>query len=271
MPRRAREVGNSGYYHIMMRGNGRAILFESNDDRRLFLRLLSSRLDERFSVIAWCLMSNHVHILISDPDNRKSTELKWVLSMYAQHYNESTGHVGHVFQDRFLSKPIETERYLMTAVRYIHSNPEAEGICAQEDYEWSSYHEYANGCPGIVSNLGLLYEMIGGKTRFLDFSKQTALDYSIIPQKRAILTEENARQIAEEELGTSNIQLIGVLSLQLRNEFLYRLRDRGISIRQAERITGLGRGLIDHVYRNADSKRIEGNLLQMIRDVSSAS
>lgn len=132
-PRRRSETG---VYHVVVRGNGRQVLFYDDADRQAFLAMLARRTsDAGMSIWAWCLMSNHVHMLLEDQLNELSHAMQMLLTGYARYFNDKTGHVGHVFQQRFFSEPIESDRYLMAAVRYVHINPEKDGIEAASTFD----------------------------------------------------------------------------------------------------------------------------------------
>lgn len=106
-PRRRSETG---VYHVVVRGNGRQVLFYDDADRQAFLAMLARRTsDVGMSIWAWCLMSNHVHMLLEDQRNELSHAMQLLLTGYARYFNDKTGHVGHVFQQRFFSEPIESE------------------------------------------------------------------------------------------------------------------------------------------------------------------
>ena len=124
MARGPRAISNSGYYHVMLRGAGRQLLFENDLDRRTFLCYLTEAIaGTKTSLIAWCLMDNHVHLLLCDPQNSLAGLMHSVSTRFALYFNGRSGHVGPVFQGRFKSKAIETNEYLLQAVRYIHDNP----------------------------------------------------------------------------------------------------------------------------------------------------
>lgn len=116
MPRVARAKSSSGYYHVMARGSGGQLLFECGEDYAVFLESLGSCADEHsVSLIAYCLMPNHVHLLVRDGDDELGEMMRSLLSGYAQSYNKRTGHVGHVFQQRFKSCPVESDEYLSSS------------------------------------------------------------------------------------------------------------------------------------------------------------
>ena len=114
--RAARRVSESGYYHVILRGDGKRRIFEDDDDRREFLKLLSEQVVSRgVDIVAWCLMDNHVHLVVQDSSSCLSIAIGSLAMRYAQRFNMRTGHVGHVFQERFKSSPIESDAYLLEA------------------------------------------------------------------------------------------------------------------------------------------------------------
>ena len=133
--RSTRAVSESGYYHVVLRGNGKQLIFEDESDRQAFLEKVASLFAERnIAVIAWCLMGNHVHLLVRDEGMRLSEAMHALTTWYAQRFNRKSGHAGHVFQGRFASFPIDDDSYLLEAVRYIHDNPAKVGICPANEY-----------------------------------------------------------------------------------------------------------------------------------------
>lgn len=145
MPRKPRSKSPTGYFHVTLRGNGGQLLFDDAEDRIALLQILDAILPKHnIELIAWCLMGNHIHLLIDDPDDRKSDAMHAIAVSYAGRYNARTGHIGHVFQERFWDSPIKSEEYLLEAIRYIHLNPQKAGLAA--------YHEYPMEQPSRVPN-----------------------------------------------------------------------------------------------------------------------
>ncbi|HWP96576.1 MAG TPA: transposase [Syntrophomonadaceae bacterium] len=144
MGRMQRVYGNTGCYHIMLRGNRRKKIFHDYKDREKFLTILADNKDKvRFSIYSFCLMDNHIHMVIRDQNNTISKIMRGIATSYAMFFNYKYGWVGHVFQDRFKSEPIEDDRYLLGVIRYIHGNPVKAGIVHRpEQYFWSSYRFY---------------------------------------------------------------------------------------------------------------------------------
>lgn len=240
--RTRRNASETGFYHVTARGNGRQLLFESDDDRRKFLALLERARDDcSITFLAWCLMDNHIHLLLRAEVDDLSKAMLCVCGGYASYFNERTGHVGHVFQGRFHSEPIEKESHLLEAMRYIHANPEDMQVGLSRTYQWSSYQEYLGGGSGLVDT-SLVLGLFGDVEQFESFH---AGKLTTVPSyMRRRLTSEEARAIADETLGVGVAVILKSYPKPQRDEALRALRAAGLSVRQIERITGIGRGTI---------------------------
>ena len=106
--------------HIIVRGIGKQILFEDDSDRRTYLSFLKKyRGETEITIFAYCLMENHVHLLIQDRNGAAPLFMKKMGVSYAQYYNRKYDRIGHLFQDRYKSERIEDDAYLLTVFRYI--------------------------------------------------------------------------------------------------------------------------------------------------------
>ena len=243
MPRVSRQLAKSGYYHVMIRGAGRQLLFDCDSDRVEFLSILKKGLS-KYSVelVAWCLMDNHVHLLLHIAGEELALFMHYVETCYAVRFNARTGRVGPVFQGRFKSKAIEDDSYLLAAVRYIHNNPLELGV-GREEYRWSSYFEYLNG-PSITST-ELVLGMLGGVPAFKEFSGKGSDGYS--PRFNVRLTRAEIASAVSDVLGGIDPGDVKALPVQKRDELIAQLSRAGLSARQIERETGVGRGVISRV------------------------
>ena len=144
MPRQIREKGEFGIYHIIQRGNERKNLFNGDDDKTRFLDTLQKMKKKyNFKIYAYCLMDNHVHLIIDDNGNDISKIIKSINISYAYYFNKIYRRCGHLFQDRFKSELIDNNSYLLEVSRYIHNNPVKAGMVKEpSDYKWSSYNIY---------------------------------------------------------------------------------------------------------------------------------
>ena len=242
MGRQPRQRSEFGVYHVIIRGNGKQILFESDADRSFFLtRLQKAFTESNISLLAWCLMGNHVHLLLDDPTASLSNAMHSLGTTYARYFNEKTGHVGSVFQGRFTSIPISSDRQLLQAVRYIHENPAKAGMGTVEAYQWSSFQEYLHGARYISD--AMVLDLIGGRECFAAFS----LDESIGPYYARMgkrIPDEEAREAAVYVLDGIEPSVLMTLSKSERDQSIRKLRDAGLSVRQIERLTGIGRYVI---------------------------
>lgn len=182
MPRSARELSSTGIYHVMVRGiNKQDIFLEQEDYRRYLGSLAVVRARSGCSVHGYCLLNNHVHLLLQVGDEGVGQVMQRLGTSYARWYNDKYGRVGHLFQDRFLSEPVEDDSYLLTVLRYIHRNPEKAGLASSSaDYPWSSFRAYIGDrpCADGVTDTALVLGIIGGTAQFLKFSQAEAYDTS---------------------------------------------------------------------------------------------
>jgi len=152
MPRYPRKKSESGIYHIMVRGINRQNIFEDEEDKlRLLTTLERYRNEQICEVYGYCLMDNHIHLIIKETGDTISTIIKKVSGSYVYWYNNKYDRTGHLFQERYKSEVVETEGSLLRVLRYIHQNPLKAGIVKEiADYKWSSYSEYVDK-PRIVN------------------------------------------------------------------------------------------------------------------------
>ena len=144
MPRMARIVVPNYPHHITQRGNRRQRTFFSDDDYLTYLRLLKNAVTKAgVSVWAYCLMPNHVHlVLVPQQKDSLSKLFKDAHLKYTRHINSREGWQGHLWQERFHSFVMD-EHHLLAAVRYIELNPVRAQLCKQpEDWPWSSIHAH---------------------------------------------------------------------------------------------------------------------------------
>ena len=129
MIRRARQRSESGVYHVVMRGVNRRDIFHDTDDHQRFLiTLAQKKCNQEYELYAYCLMSNHIHLLLREGEDTVSRIMSRVGTSYAKWYNQKYDRCGHVFQGRYGSESVEDDRYLLTVLRYIHNNPVKAGL-----------------------------------------------------------------------------------------------------------------------------------------------
>ncbi len=131
MPRRTIHKSNTGIYHVILRGLNKQRIFEDDEDFEKFLKTLETNNESSGYVIyAYCLMTNHIHLLMKEGAEDLGTVFKRVGATYVYWYNWKYSRRGHLFQDRYKSEAVETNAYFLTVLRYIHQNPIKAGIVA---------------------------------------------------------------------------------------------------------------------------------------------
>ncbi|SES72306.1 REP element-mobilizing transposase RayT [Salinibacillus kushneri] len=161
MPRKLRVWHTGEIYHITARGNRKEKIFIETRDYLKYLHYLSDAQENLdYNLHAYCLMPNHVHLLIEMKQIPISQVIKNVHTRYAMYFNFKYEKVGHLFQDRFKSKIVHSSEYLLKVSSYIHLNPIKAGILNKaEKYPWSSYYYYLHKQPPLqstASNLPLV-------------------------------------------------------------------------------------------------------------------
>ena len=245
MPRQARAVAESGFYHLVLKGNGSWSLFEDRTDREVFLDKLAKSFERNpVQLIAWCLMSNHVHLIVCERDGILPKAMHSFMTAYARYLNDRQDKSGHVFDDRFWSGVIEDDAHLLEAVRYVHNNPQNAGICEAQDYYWSSYGEYC-GMPGAIhaADTALILDMVGGPDRFREFCAARVVT-TYTPYRGHRIPEDEVQAIATAVLAGRNPRSVGEGGGASRSADIRLLKDVGLSKAQIERCTGLGRWTI---------------------------
>lgn len=141
--------------HITTRGVRREPIFVDDADRHMFMAFLAQTVHRhRWTCLAYCLMTNHFHLLVSLSTANLSKGMHRLNGLYARRFNERHGHVGHVFEARFASSAIQTEEHLLDAMRYVVLNPIRAGLCRDPaDWPWSSFRATAglDPCPRFLA------------------------------------------------------------------------------------------------------------------------
>jgi len=155
MPRIARAVATGYPHHVVQRGNNRDQVFSSDSDRYAYIALLKKYSEKwRVKLLAYCLMSNHIHLLLR-PQGEESLHkmMQGVTLCYTQHINRTHGRSGRLWESRYYSSIIDKERYLWAVARYIEQNPvRARMVNKAEDYPYSSALTHVRGeLNGVVN------------------------------------------------------------------------------------------------------------------------
>lgn len=158
MPRKSRRKSATGVYHVMVRGINKERIFLHDRDKWMYMKFLCDVKEETETGLhAFCLMNNHVHLLVKENHETGLGDFMKKLSIrYAMWFNGNYNRTGHLFQDRFKSETVESERYYRVVTRYIIQNPvKAKMVTTSRDYQWSSYNEAIKGYCGIQCHLDM--------------------------------------------------------------------------------------------------------------------
>jgi putative transposase len=143
MPRPLRPQVPGGIYHLVSRGVRKLPIYTDDRSRSRFLELLDETLERyAWELHAWCLMTNHFHLLVTTIEPTVSDGMQYLNGSYGQWYDWRHGYEGHVFERRFWSALLETDYHLHETARYILLNPVRAGLCGTAaHWSWSSYRK----------------------------------------------------------------------------------------------------------------------------------
>ena len=265
MARKLRLASDTGVYHVILRGVNRQDIFECDNDYLKFLGLMErlafpvdetgQRIPPLLEIYSYCLMPNHVHLLVRERKYGISDAIKWISGTYAGFFNLKYEHVGHLFQDRFRSEVVNDWEYFLTLLRYIHQNPVAGGLVNKVGhYRWSSWREFD---PGMVCDV----PMCTTKWIFdkISFDALEELVDTPLPKTQRILdldidtgwrvTDERVREFIKAEFEIEDVSTIQHLEKEKRNEIVKKLLEFCGNVRQISRVTGICRGVIRKLDR----------------------
>lgn len=243
-------------YHVMTRGDNRQLIFEDDIDRRSFLRILDHYLKTHLgTLLAWCLMDNHYHLLIRIPFDNLPLMMHDINLMYSKHFNDRHGNTGQLYEGRYRSVPVQDERQLLTEVFYIHRNTVEKGCQHPGDYAWCSHGEYTGNPQRCFT--GLVLGIVGSVD---EFEESYAIYASKHPYKDECLelprtSDEKALDLLKDLLGIDPLVELVRLSKSERNRLLCRALEHGYSVPQLSRLTGTGRVIIASLSHRLHERR----------------
>ena len=235
----------------MLRGIGKQNIFEDDLDKQKFLTLLAQCKEKgQFQLYAYCLMNNHVHLLLKTEKEPLAIIIKRLGSNYVYWYNTRYERVGHLFQDRFKSEPVEDDAYLKTVIRYIHYNPVKGGLAKDLRYPYSSFSAYENGRTGGLTDIETPLSVIGQEEFFSYHAKRcTDVCMDVAEKTRHPVTEETAAALIHQYSKTDNITAFAALPQGKQEKAVIKAHEKGASIRQLVRVTGISKGVIEKWLR----------------------
>lgn len=251
MPRSPRIPSPTGIYHVMMRGVNKQDIFHDVVDFMKMEKILKTlgkptkkkngdTKEPICKIFAYCLMTNHIHLLIAEKDDPIGTVIKSLGVAFASYYNKRYERTGPIFEGRFRSEPVEDINYFVNLLHYIHNNPVKAGLVKKPGwYKWSSWREYE--LPEKAIEQGICEQTIPFKNLSLKQVKEIVLEekqaeefVSPIDSRRRF-SQTEAEKIVEQLL-PENVDLSQVKSLpkEERLSLASKALGHGLSYRQVK-------------------------------------
>ena len=262
MPRQAREHSGTGIYHVMLRGINRQDIFEDDEDYGMFIRILSG-LSSRPSndlkstictchIYAYCLMPNHVHLLLREKEWELKDIMKSIASSYVFYFNKKYGRIGHLFQDRFKSEPCDDMQYFFTLFRYIHQNPVKAGLVTDaEDYKYSSW---SNDYLGLSSIRLCQIQPVLRRSSFealqdlISIPLPDDVECLDMQSERVVVADEVVREKILQVSGVASITAFHSLDKNIQKKIVAMvMQDLQAGPRQMSRVSGLSYSVIQRL------------------------
>ena len=241
MPRTARKISRSNIYHVILRGINRQTIFEDDGDRHYFMTVLKYYKGiSGYKLHAFCLMGNHVHLLIELAGEPLGQVFKRVGVRYVSWYNRKYERTGHLFQDRFRSENVESEQYYRTVLRYILQNPMKAGLEKQPgSWRWSSFLAYWKGA-GSITDTQYALNLFGGRDALIRFVLQGNDDFVMDEESYdARFREDRPRRIMKRITGCDNASAFQLLERKIQRDYVRQMYEEDLTLSQITRLTGM--------------------------------
>jgi len=239
----------TGIYHVMIRGIDKRNIFIVEDDYNKFLTyVVRAQQNKAFIVYAYCLMANHVHLLIKSETEDIGNIIRRITVGYVFYHNNQYGRTGHLFQNRFRSEAVQDESYFLTVARYINQNPRKAGLVVNcKDYPWSSYSSYFTNdlafSNGIQVDFISLQNQFGSKQEFVKYMDSTNSDVCLDYKDSLHHSDEALRVIITSMDGMEHVF---DPDSKISFDLLVKIKDSTkASNRQLSRVLMIGRKYLD--------------------------
>ncbi|MBM7562978.1 REP-associated tyrosine transposase [Fusibacter tunisiensis] len=252
MPRIFRTKSQSGIYHVITRGNDRNLIFLDSKDYSMYLAILKKYQEEcKFDIFAYCLMTNHIHLLIREnPECHSISQIMHRINLaFVKYYNKRYHRVGHLFQGRFTSVEVEDEDYFRTALRYIHQNPlRANATAYIDQYKWSSYNEYV--LKPYFCNVDFTLNLFpdqGAKNKEAFYAYHRTFPDNAkmpkeLPEANTKIKDPEAILLINALAGVTDPKIVSDFNSDRRHTIVFTLKEKyHLSNRQIARLTGINR------------------------------
>ena len=255
MPRIARNSLDTLYFHIIVQGINKEYIFDTEKNMQKYKDLMRKHTKEtETQVLAYCIMSNHAHILVYTKDREEMGKImQKINTSYAKYYNKTKDRVGIVFKNRYFTQPILDQKQLYNCLVYIHRNPiKAEMVEKLEDYEYSSYNEWIKENDIISKQSSML--IFGTEKIGLETFKQMHLRNNN-PKDIAEISEIiDYKDIIDEYRKKEKLEYI-LINTKLLSCLIKDLKEKSnLSIRQISEILKINRPKITKILKDIENK-----------------
>ena len=239
MPRLPRRKSSTNIYHAVLRGNERKTIFFDTEDYEKFFQILDQqRRDCDCVIYAWCLMPNHVHLLIKERSGPLGSFFQGTAAAFVYWYNQKYDRTGHLFQGRFRTEPVETPEYFLNVLRYIHMNPVKANICQRpEEYLFSSYRSFF--CSGKYTGDQMIYDLMRmDELRKFHFAENEDFCLDIDMPESRHLTDGEVISMGKDLIESGGFADLKCLPQEKRIAVVNGLLKAGASVEQIKRLCG---------------------------------
>ncbi len=255
-------MSSTGIYHIILRSVNQHLIFEEDSDYQKFLYILSDcKMKYDIKIYAYCLMDNHIHLLLKSPADKLPSFFQSLGSKFVKWYNNKYLRTGHLFQDRYYSTTIESERAFLAAIVYIHNNPVKANICRYpSEYRWSSYNTYY-GQKNALIDTNLADSIAGNRDSLLRFfsrpinNTNDELFANDHKKQKLFITDEKALEVFISTSKLSSTSEVGNLNKVQRNRLIHNLRAKGLTVRQVARIMDISETTVKRLSKMVPNPR----------------
>jgi REP element-mobilizing transposase RayT len=240
MARKPRIEFEGAFYHVIARGNQRQQIFKDKEDYGRYLRILADyKVKYDYSLYAYVLMNNHVHLLIETKQIPLSRILQGVNQSYTMYFNRKYETIGHLFQGRYKAILCDKDAYLLSLVKYIHLNPiRAKVVESPEEYLWSSHRLYVErtlgrGIVDVEHVLGMFSENVGkGKKSYRIYMGERKE-----VKREDIYSTVDQRVLGDERFVENVVQRTGKREMRGKRKHEYTLPEIATAVEEVYRVT----------------------------------
>ena len=244
MARKARIFSDNGKYHIILRGNNQQNLFCEEKDNFFFLNRMKKYSSElNIKIYAYCLMTNHVHILLGNAGSNLSLFVQKLANSYVFFFNHKYERTGHLFRGRFKSEPIDTEEYFKTVFRYILQNPDKAKIGQYKTYKWNSYRSLT-GKSFVPIDLDYIKSVFGNQQNLFHFLDIKTKEKGMEFENSLFISDIKALKIIKHLFHINSPYSINRLQINEQKKKISLLKQNGLSVNQISRLTGISKYII---------------------------